>query len=69
MIQYDKSKYYVDFSNHKDLTDDEKVALDKIQQTYRPMERVDFLTTYKIQGKITADEFEIMTGVPYNFGM
>jgi len=69
MVQYDKSQYYVDFSNHENLTNDEKIALDKIQQAYRPMERVDFLTEYKIQGKITADEFETMTGVPYNFGM
>ena len=69
MVQYDKSQYYVDFCNHENLTNDEKIALDKIQQAYRPMERVDFLTEYKIQGKITADEFETMTGVPYNFGM
>ena len=68
MVQYDKSQYYVDFSNHENLTNDEKVALDKIQQTYRPMERVDLLIDYKIQCKITADEFEKMTGLPYNFG-
>ena len=69
MIQYDKSHYYVDFSNHEELTNEEKVALEKIQQTYRPMERVDFLIEYKITGKITADEFEKMTGLPYDFGM
>lgn len=69
MVQYDKSHYYIDFSNHENLTDEEKVALDRIQQTYRPMERVDFLIEYKVHGKITADEFEKMTGLPYNFGM
>lgn len=69
MIQYDKSHYYVDFTNHENLTNDEKSALDKIQQSYRPMERVDLLIGYKIQGKITADEFEKMTGVPYDSGM
>lgn len=69
MVQYDKSHYYIDFSNHENLTDEEKVALDRIQQTYRPMERVDFLIEYKVQSKITADEFEKMTGLPYNFGM
>ena len=41
MIEYDKSQYYVDFSNHENLTNDEKNALDKIQQMYRPVERVD----------------------------
>jgi len=69
MIQYDKSHYYIDFSDHDNLTNDEKVALERIQQLYRPMERVDFLIEYKVYGKITADEFEKMTGLPYNFGM
>ena len=69
MVQYDKSQYYIDFSNHDNLSNDEKVALDRIQQMYRPMERVDFLIEYKVQSKITADEFEKMTGLPYNFGI
>ena len=68
MIQYDKSQYYIDFSNHDNLTNDEKIALERIQQTYRPIERVDLLIEYKVQSKITADEFEKMTGLPYNFG-
>jgi len=69
MIQYDKSHYYIDFTDHDNLSNDEKVALERIQQTYRPIERVDFLIEYKVQGKITADEFEKMTRLPYNFGM
>lgn len=69
MVQYDASHYYIDFSNHENLTNDEKIALERIQQTYRPMERVDLLIEYKVQLKITADEFETMTGLPYNFGM
>lgn len=68
MVQYDKSKYYIDFSDRDNLTNDEKNALEKIQETLRPIERVDLLLEYKIQGKITADEFETMTGLPYNFG-
>ncbi len=67
-IQYDKSQYYVDFADRENLTNDEKVALERIQNLYRPIERVDFLIDYKAQGKITADEFEKMTGLPYNFG-
>lgn len=66
--QYDKSAYYVDFSNHTNLTNDEKTALQRIQDTFRPIERVTLLLEYKAQGKITADEFEKMTGLPYNFG-
>jgi hypothetical protein len=67
MVQYDKSQYYVDFSNHENLTNDEKNALDRIQQQYRPIERVEFLIDYRATGKITADEFETMTGLPYSF--
>ena len=67
MIQYDKSQYYIDFSNRDNLTNDDKNNLEMIQQTYRPIERVDLLLTYKIQGKITSDEFEQMTGLPYEF--
>lgn len=67
-IMYDKSQYYIDFSNHTNLTDDEKKALEVIQQTYRPIERVDLLIEYKVVGKITDDEYETMTGLPYTFG-
>lgn len=67
-VQYDKSQYYVDFSNHDSLTTDEKNSLERIQQMFRPIERVDLLLDYKAQGKITADEYEKMTGLPYNFG-
>ena len=67
MAMYDKSQYYVDFSNHENLTNDEKSSLEKIQELYRPIERVEFLIDYKAQGKITADEFETMTGLPYVF--
>lgn len=67
MREYDKSYYYVDFSNHESLTADEKVALDNIQKMYRPIERVDLLLEYRITEKITSDEFEKMTGLPYNY--
>lgn len=67
-VQYDKSQYYIDFSNHDNLTTDEKNSLERIQQMFRPIERVDLLLDYKAQGKITADEYEKMTGLPYNFG-
>lgn len=68
MVQYDKSQYYVDFSNHENLTNDEKTSLERIQQMFRPIERAELLLDYKAQGKITADEYEKMTGLPYNFG-
>ena len=59
--------YYIDFSNHTTLTEDEKVALEMIQKTYRPVERVELLLDYRASGKITADEFETMTGLPYEY--
>lgn len=67
MIQYDKSQYYIDFSNRDNLTNDEKIALEKIQELYRPIERVEFLLEYRVTGKISSDDFETMTGLPYNY--
>ena len=67
MIQYDKSKYYIDFSDRDNLSSDEKVALERIQQLYKPIERVEFLIDYRANGKITADDFETMTGLPDTF--
>lgn len=66
-VMYDMSKYYIDFSNHSNLTDDEKTSLETIQQMYRPLERVDLLLEYRASGKITDDEYETMTGLPYIF--
>lgn len=65
---YDICKFYVDFSKSTLLNDDEKRALEKIQELYRPVERAEFLTEYRIQGKITDDEYETMTGLPYKYG-
>ena len=67
MVQYDKSMYYIDFSKNTMLTDEEKTALEKIQELYRPIERVPFLNEYRIEGKISADEYEQMTGIPYSY--
>lgn len=68
MVMYDKSHFYIDFSDNKILTDDEKKALERIQQDYRPIERVELLLEYRIQNKITDDEYETMTGLPYRYG-
>lgn len=68
MIEYDKSQYYIDFSDREGLSDEDKNELKRIQDNFKPIERVDFLTEFRIDGKITADEFETMTGLPYNFG-
>ena len=67
MITYDKSQYYIDFSERDNLTNDEKLALENIQALYRPIERVDYLLEYRTSRKITDDEFETMTGLPYEF--
>ena len=69
MVMYDKSHYYVDFSNNTLLSNDDKIALERIMNDYRPVERVEFILEYRIAGKITDDEYETMTGIPYNFGM
>jgi hypothetical protein len=62
---YDKSHYYKDFSTNNLLTDDEKVALETIQNIYRPIERAEFLIEYIVSGKITSDDYELLTGIPY----
>lgn len=61
----DLSQYYIDFSNRDNLTDVEKNDLKNIQDTYRPIERVEYLNDYRLMGKITEDDYETMTGVPY----
>ena len=40
MVQYDKSQYYIDFSDREGLTNDEKTALERIQQMYRDRKSV-----------------------------
>lgn len=65
---YDMSHFYVDFSNRSNLTDEEKAALETIQRLYKPIERVEFLAVYRANDKITTDDYETMTGLPYNFG-
>jgi hypothetical protein len=66
MHRYDKSHYYKDFSNSTLLTDDEKRALETIQNIYRPIERAEFLIEYIVSGKITSDDYELLTGIPYS---
>ena len=68
MTLVDKSHYYIDFSNNKSLTDEEKKSLERIQEVYLPIERADLLNEFRIEGKITNDEYETMTGLPYRFG-
>lgn len=67
-VAYDLSRYYVDFSGRTNLSDAEKTALENIQKLYRPLERIDYLIEYRVQDKITSDDYETMTGLPYNFG-
>lgn len=67
MAMCDNSHYYVDFSDNDSLTNDEKDSLEKIQKLYKPIERVEFLMAFKNAGKITSDQFEAMTGLPYTF--
>lgn len=68
MAQYDLSHYYIDFSERTDLSNEDKNELENIQKNFRPIERIDMLTEFRVQGKITSDEFETMTGLPYSFG-
>ena len=67
MAMPDLSKYYIDFSNHDDLTSDEKNYLEYVQKTFYPIERVTHLLDFRAMGKITTDEYETMTGLPYQF--
>ena len=64
----DKSHYYIDFSSSDKLTDEEKIALERIQELYRPVERAELLNEYRVQGKLTDDEYITLTGIPYAFG-
>ncbi len=68
-MQYDKSYYYIDFSDRENLTNDEKRSLEEIQNIYRPIERVDLIIDFLVNGKITSDDFEKLTGLPYAYSI
>lgn len=61
---FDKSYYYIDFSNRDNLTDDQKKALEAIQQQFLPIERAAYLSDYLGANLITSDEYTTMTGIP-----
>ena len=67
MISYDISKYYVDFSKRENLTEFEKETLENIQKNYKPIERIDLINEFIINGKITIDDFESLTGLIYSY--
>ena len=65
MRVFDKSYYYVDFSKRNNLTDDQKIALERIQEVYLPIERAAFLSEYRAFELITDDDYRTLTGIPY----
>lgn len=67
-MAYDPSRYYIDFAQRNNLSDDQKISLEKIQQTYLPLERAPYLAEYRVNNFITDDDYETMTGIPYCFG-
>ena len=67
MVIYDESKYYIDFSNRNNLNDYEKETLENIQKNYKPIERVDLITEFVINDKISVDDFEALTGLIYSY--
>jgi hypothetical protein len=67
MALYDQSKFYIDFSSRPNISDDDKKKLEDIQNNYRPIERSELLNEFRINGTITSDEYETMTGLPYDF--
>lgn len=68
-MQYDKSLFYIDFSDRDNLTNDEKKSLEEIQNVYRPIERVELIIDFLANDKITTDDFEKLTGLPYSYGL
>ena len=62
---YNETDYKIDFSSHTNLTEGEKNELNVIQESYRPMERIDYLLKFKDTDKITDDEWEKLTGLPF----
>lgn len=66
-MAYDPSKYYIDFSDRDNLTDNEKLALERIQRDYLPLERITFVIEFRQLNKITDDDWETLTSVPYTF--
>lgn len=65
MKKFEKNNYLVNFENNEKLTDEDKKELKRIQDQYYPMERTEHLAEFYLEGKITDDEYEILTTVPF----
>ena len=67
MVTYNENDYYIDFTDRQNLSDNDKKTLEEIQKKYRPVERAEYLNEFVYSGKITTDDMETMTGIPYSF--
>lgn len=65
MKKFEKNNYIVDFENNEKLTTKDKEELKEIQEKYYPIERTEHLTEFYLDGKITDDEYETLTTVPF----
>lgn len=65
MKKFKKDNYLVNFENNSKLTPEDKLELKRIQEQYYPIERTEHLTEFYLEGKITDDEYEILTTVPF----
>lgn len=64
---YNKNDYFIDFNEREELDPMDIQALMEIQETYRPVDRVEYLLRFRAEEKITDDDLEKLTGIPYQY--
>ena len=64
---YRKEDYGIDFQYRDGLSQDDVIALMDIQDKYKPVDRIEYLLKFRAQNKITDDDLEKLTGIPYQY--
>lgn len=61
------NRFYIDFSDRDNLNQEDKEALKALQESLRPIERIQYLLDFVISGKISIEDWEVLTGIPWNY--
>lgn len=64
---YNSNDYFIDFNEREELDPMDIQALMEIQEKYRPVDRVEYLLRFRAEEKITDDDLEKLTGIPYQY--
>lgn len=65
--RYNRNDYFIDFTQREELEQEDVQRLMEIQETYRPVDRVEYLLRFRAEEKISDDDLEKLTGIPYQY--